>query len=151
SSVSLLGEPNSTRNGPPLPCRWLATRTFSRTVRSEKTRVCWKVRTNPRRASACGGRPVTSSPRNLTRPADGLRNPVTTLKVVVFPAPFGPTSPRTSPCFTWNESSETAAYPPKCRLRCSTLSSSSLTVESWSLTTHPAHPGRHPRLEPPAA
>src|SRR5690606_1269503 len=54
----------------------------------------------------------------------GFRNPVTTLKVVVLPAPLGPIRPRISPSSTWNDRSATAAKPPKKRLRSSTRRSS---------------------------
>src|SRR5215472_2232522 len=61
--------------------------------------------------------PVTSRPRNLTRPADGRNVPVITLKSVVFPAPLGPMKPQM--CFSGMSklTSFNAATPPKYLLR----------------------------------
>src|SRR5690606_29224997 len=40
-------------------------------------------------------------------------NPVSTLKKVVFPAPFGPMRATIEPASTWNSSTDTATTPPK--------------------------------------
>src|SRR5690554_3742901 len=129
ASCSAAPAPNRVLSGPPRSTRWLAEARLSRTLRSANTRVCWKVRTMPRRARAWGAMPVTSSPKRKTRPPEGLMKPVTTLKVVVLPAPFGPTRPRISPSLTPKLRSETAAKPPKWRVRPSTRSTSLLIAQ----------------------
>src|SRR5690554_5264276 len=40
--------------------------------------------------------------------------PVTTLKTVVFPAPFGPITLNISPSCTWKSTASTARKPPNC-------------------------------------
>src|SRR6266511_2475722 len=70
-----------------------------------------------------------SSPLNRPRPAVGLR-PQMTLKSVVFPAPFGPMSPSTSPPFTERSMRSRASTPPKLRL-IALASSSGLTGVRW--------------------
>ncbi len=57
----------------------------------------WNVRVIPRLVIACGGNPLIRSPSNTTSPAVGGKTAVTTLKSVVFPAPFGPMTPTISP------------------------------------------------------
>src|ERR1035438_1791277 len=54
----------------------------------------------PRRARLCIGRRVMSRAWNLTAPSSGLMTPTTMLKVVVLPAPFGPSRPTISPAST---------------------------------------------------
>ena len=56
------------------------------------------------------GRPCRG--RHRIRPRVGRRIPATLRIVVVFPAPFGPTSPSTSPGATWNDRPWTAANSP---------------------------------------
>ena len=85
--------------------------TFSSTVRCGNVRTTWNVRPMPRRQSALGRRPVTTSPRNLTSPLSGTRKPFSTLKSVVLPAPFGPMTPRISRSRTSKLTSETATRP----------------------------------------
>ncbi len=79
-----------------------------------KTRVIWNMRSSPRRASATGARPVTSSSASHARPESGARNPESMLSTVVLPEPFGPMRPRISPSSTANARLSTAATPPKC-------------------------------------
>src|SRR5215813_13474729 len=57
--------------------------------------------------------PVTSLPRSFTRPAEGRKVPVITLKSVVLPAPLGPMKPQI--CFSGMSklTSFNAATPPK--------------------------------------
>ena len=43
---------------------------------------------------------LQSTPFTSTRPSLGFRMPMRSLKVVVFPAPLGPSNPNTSPAFT---------------------------------------------------
>src|SRR6185437_7289086 len=62
---------------------------------------------NPIRARIAGSR--QSRPRMRAAPAVGKVNPIRSLRVVVFPAPFGPRKPKTSPAGTskWNGLSPT--------------------------------------------
>src|SRR6516162_10566482 len=60
----------------------------------------------------CGGRPAISCPRKRIEPAVGANVPDSMLKIVLFPDPFGPISPRISPSPTPNETSLTAVKPP---------------------------------------
>ena len=52
--------------------------------------VSWNVRTMPRRASLCGDVPATGAPSNVHCPWSASSKPVSRLKNVVLPAPFGP-------------------------------------------------------------
>src|SRR5881396_1857882 len=56
---------------------------------------------------------MSRSPSQIP-PACGFRNPLTTLNSVVFPAPFGPSTPTISPGFTARSTPSSAAIPPKC-------------------------------------
>src|ERR1700722_20309777 len=76
----------------------------------------------PIRASRCGGWPVTSLSLNNTRPESGFNTPVIRLNNVVFPAPFGPTTDRTSPARTVKSTPSTATRPPNRFVRCATVS-----------------------------
>src|SRR5690242_4434857 len=51
----------------------------------------------PRRARACMGNRVIGLSSKRTLPPSGRINPTTMLKVVVLPAPLGPSSPTISP------------------------------------------------------
>src|SRR5687767_5492303 len=51
----------------------------------------------PRRARTYIGSEVMSLPSSSTRPESGETRPTTIEKVVVLPAPFGPSRPTTSP------------------------------------------------------
>ena len=53
-----------------------------------------------------------SLPSNVTLPLVGLYKPVSTLKNVVLPAPFGPIKEITPPAGISNETSSTATRPP---------------------------------------
>src|SRR3954447_15818058 len=83
----------------------------------------WKVRPIPRSVNACGGFPVMSSFANHTRPFVGLYTPVSMLKNVVFPAPFGPMSDTIALAGTVNSTSSTATRPPNSLRRNSVRSS----------------------------
>src|SRR3954470_7942562 len=85
----------------------------------------WKVRPIPRSVNACGGFPVMSSFANQTRPFVGLYTPVSMLKNVVFPAPFGPMSETIALAGTLNSTSSTATSPPNSLRRNSVRSSGS--------------------------
>src|SRR5437588_11989413 len=54
-----------------------------------------------------------SRPSKTTRPAVGVNRPVTLLKSVVLPAPFGPISANTSPRLMCRLTLSTATRPPK--------------------------------------
>src|SRR5579884_4542985 len=71
----------------------------------------------PNRAITCAGRPVTGRPANTTSPASGRKKPVTRLKRVVLPAPFGPMSAVMDPCSTARLARSTARTPPNARRR----------------------------------
>ena len=70
---------------------------FSRTVSVENSWAIWKVRSRPLWKSACGERPVISSPSSQTRPEVGGKRPAMTLNSVDLPAPFGPIRPVIEP------------------------------------------------------
>ncbi len=86
--------------------------TLSRAVSPLKIVVSWKVRTTPLRATIWGARPEMTSPLNVTRPWVGFTNDEMSLKMVDFPAPFGPMIERISCSWTSNETSLTATRPP---------------------------------------
>src|SRR5580704_16861818 len=81
----------------------------------------------PRRASRCGGSPVTSRPAYRTFPALGFRKPEIMEKSVVLPAPFGPISAVMRPASADSEAALTASRPPKRRETPSTERSGSAT------------------------
>jgi len=74
--------------------------TFSSTVSRGKGFKIWNVRATPRRLSTSGRSPVIARPSKRTSPVSGARKPVTRLKSVVLPAPFGPMSPTIAPAST---------------------------------------------------
>src|SRR2546428_259202 len=86
--------------------------TFSNTVSFGKMLVRWNERPMPRRQTSCGASPVMSRPFRTTVPASGRRSPVTRLKNVVLPAPFGPmiaaiwprATPSVTPATAWKPS-----------------------------------------------
>src|SRR5262245_13140572 len=67
----------------------------------------------PRAQTRCGGRPVTSLPRNRTLPASASMKPAMHANSVVLPAPFGPISATISSFPTSSDTRSTAARPPK--------------------------------------
>src|SRR5918998_3336507 len=64
--------------------------TLSRALIVPKSRMSWKVRPSPIRALLCGPSRVTSCPIKTKVPVVGRIRPLTMLKKVVLPAPFGP-------------------------------------------------------------
>ncbi len=66
----------------------------------------------PFRARMYIGSVVTSLPSRRTRPESGLVNPTTIAKVVVLPAPFGPSNPTTSPDSISRLTPRTTVRPP---------------------------------------
>ena len=67
--------------------------------------------TTPTRAFAAGGSATTSIPATTAEPEDGITRVVSIPTVVVFPAPFGPSSPKISPARTSRSSASTALTP----------------------------------------
>ena len=65
---------------------------FSITDRRARALVSWNVRTMPRRAILWAATPLMSAPSNVQSPCRALSKPVSRLKNVVLPAPFGPIS-----------------------------------------------------------
>src|SRR3954452_16732051 len=109
----------------PLSLTCMPTSTFSSAVMLWKRRMFWNVRPMPRSVNACGGFPVMSSFANHTRPFVGLYTPVSMLKNVVLPAPFGPMSETIALAGTLNSTSSTATRPPNSFRRNSVRSSGS--------------------------
>ena len=66
----------------------------------------------PFRARMYIGSLVTSLPSRRTRPESGLVKPTTIANVVVLPAPFGPSSPTTSPDAISRLTPRTTVRPP---------------------------------------
>ena len=64
-------------------------------------------------ALAAGGSAHTSSPSIRTRPLSGRSRPVIIDSEVVFPAPFGPTSPASEPAAMSRSTPATASLAPK--------------------------------------
>src|SRR6266851_3910706 len=86
--------------------------TFSSTVRFWKGRTIWWVRTTPARTARLGEAPLITLPSSSTRPEVGGMEPAIMLNKVVFPAPFGPITPRISPSSNWRSTASTAFRPP---------------------------------------
>src|SRR4051812_23474044 len=110
--------------------------------------VSWNVRTSPRRASVCGGRRNTDFPSSSTSPRSPRTKPVTTLKSVDLPAPFGPISAVIEPSATSKVTSSTAAIAPKRLDTFRTLSSASAGTERQLLALaeqalRPEHDQQH--------
>jgi hypothetical protein len=96
---------------------------FSRTVRAGKTLGFWNFRRTPALAISASERFVRSwvSPRRI-RPDLALVIPVIASSRVVFPAPFGPITARTSPESTASDRESSAWKAPKTTLRLSMMS-----------------------------
>src|ERR1700734_3648103 len=93
---------------------------FDRTSSDSNSWTRWKVRPSPSRARWDGLAWVTSVPCSAIRPADGFTRPEHTLKMLVFPAPFGPTRPVIMPALTARVTLSTASAPPYLMVRLST-------------------------------
>src|SRR5579872_2022109 len=76
-------------------------------------RGIWKVRPTPLLMIRCGDSPAISFPSKMIDPALGTSVPESMLKIVLFPEPFGPISPRISPRASLNDTLLTAVKPPK--------------------------------------
>src|SRR5947209_17021552 len=118
-SVDLVARPPPTSSATrPTPswrfsARWVATKTLSSTDSSANTWGFWNVLTRPRAATSSGRRPPMFSPFHNTAPELAGASRAITLRSVVFPEPFGPMMPRTSPGATTNDTFETAMRPLK--------------------------------------
>jgi hypothetical protein len=109
----------------PAPTPRAATSTFSRTLSPPNRWPCWKVRASrAERARRTTFQRVTSRPSTSTAPCVGRSKPVITLMSVVFPAPFGPMSPTTSPRRTSRSTASSAWTPRKLRLTAAARSDS---------------------------
>ena len=91
--------------------------TLSSTLRLANTLPCWNVRAMPSAAIASGDSLSMRRPANRALPPSARSSPLIRLKVVVFPAPFGPIRLTNSPSATSRSSAATATTPPKCRVK----------------------------------
>src|ERR1700733_3535664 len=83
---------------------------LSNTERCGESEYCW----NTKATSRCAGEAlVTSWPAMRIRPASGFSRPATRRKVVVLPAPVGPSSTTNAPSSTVSDRTETALGAPK--------------------------------------
>src|SRR5882724_13181667 len=99
-------------------CRRLAaSQMFSRTERPSNTFGTCVLMPMPSRAISCAWALEISLPRNSTWPWVGSSWPVSILKKVLLPAPFGPLRQRSSPSSKLKSTLRTARTPPKCMLR----------------------------------
>jgi hypothetical protein len=92
--------------------RRVARATLSSTGREVNRLECWKVLAIPALALAWSGRPVTSRPSKLIRPAVGRRLPVTSANRVDLPAPLGPMTACRAPAATDSETPSRATSDP---------------------------------------
>src|SRR5262245_3189059 len=86
-------------------------RRFSRPVRFSSIAAYWPAR--PMMFRTRCGCARTSSPSTLAVPSSGRARVVSIRTTVVFPAPLGPSSPRTRPSGTSKETPRTASTSPK--------------------------------------
>ena len=86
---------------------------MSRIDRVGKMLVRWNDRAIPRWAMRCGGVPAMSRPSKMIRPDVGACWPVSKLKNVVLPAPFGPITECSEPSSTSSVTALTATRAPK--------------------------------------
>src|ERR1700761_589477 len=93
---------------------------FDRTSSDSNSWTRWKVRPSPSRARCDGLAWVTSLPCSMIRQADGLTRLEHALKMLVLPAPFGPTRPVILPALTARVTLLTASAPPYLMVRLST-------------------------------
>src|SRR4051812_16494464 len=89
-----------------MPCSSVSRNaTFSRTVSESNSALSWKtIPILPRKANRSLSRiSLTSSPNTVMRPASGLSNPSTSLRIVLLPDPATPNSAFVSPTGSLNE------------------------------------------------
>src|SRR6266853_1242498 len=89
---------------------------------------------------ASSGCRSTSIPLTMTRPAVGTANPQIIFNVVVFPAPFGPTSPKISPVGTSRFKRSAATT---CQSLLDAASYSLDKFSRWTIGTGILFSGRH--------
>src|SRR5579864_3852892 len=86
-----------------------------------------------------------SRPSTLTWPASERRRPCRHSTVVVLPAPFGPSSPKISPCSTSNETPSTTATPEYALVRPSTEMTAAISRAPYVRET-PGTTGERPTV-----
>src|SRR5215469_871177 len=96
---------------------------------SENGRGTWYVRPTPRRHRPAASSRVTARPANRTSPPSGASSPAMRPNRLVFPAPFGPTIPTTSPAPTAIDRSSAMTTRPN-RFVTRSSSSSGLVIRS---------------------
>ena len=94
-----------------MPCRRPKSHRFSVAVRFSSTDAYWPVTPISWR-TRCGSR-ATSTPKIRASPASIGRSVASIRSIVVFPAPFGPRTPRISPWLTSRSMPSTARRAPK--------------------------------------
>ena len=94
-----------------------ATQTLSSSENAGNTLVRWNERARPRWAMRLAGVPVISLPSKMILPEVGGKVPVSRLKSVVLPAPFGPMIECRLPASMARLTSFTATRAPKDLLR----------------------------------
>ena len=97
-------------SAPVIPYRPHCSSRSSRPVCTGSSPISWSATPIRRRTSA--GSPATSIPATLALPAVRGSRVQSIRTVVVFPAPFGPRKPNTSPAATSRSISRTASMPP---------------------------------------
>src|SRR4029450_4178155 len=95
----------------------------------------------PLRARTYIGSSVTSLPSRSTRPESGDTRPTTIENVVVLPAPFGPSSPTTSPDEISPLTPRTTVRPPNDLVRSVVLSVAIQWVQGIGLVLNGVTPG----------
>src|SRR5207302_10718253 len=107
----------------------------------------WKVRQIPSAVRRYAGRSPTALPPKRMCPPSALSAPVTRLKKVVLPAPFGPMIAWIPPPSTVRSSFESTTSFPKLRESPSTASSGALTAQAepgqQGLVEQPLRPHEH--------
>ena len=93
------------------------------------------VTTPTRRRTSCGATRV-SNPSTSTDPASGASSVQMMRRVVVLPAPFGPSSPKISPGCASKEMPRSTLFGPSVFSRRSTLTAAGLT-SSWRCSAWP--------------
>ena len=89
-----------------------ATSRFSKTVSFSNGCGTWWERQIPARHRAPAGMRVMSRPSSRIVPRSAATAPVMSAKSVVLPAPFGPSTPSTSPAATSSDTSEVTVSEP---------------------------------------
>jgi hypothetical protein len=104
-------------------------------------------------ALAAGGSAHTSRPLITTWPPSGRSRPVIIDSDVVFPAPFGPTSPAKEPAAISRPIPATASFAPKLlRSACTAMAGSPMPASyPWAPCPHAAGPGALPACAAAAA